>query len=412
VSAPSPLRGAERRRAQALLFASLVAVGMGQTIVFAVLPPLGREIGLVEVQIGAIISASSIVFFLASPVWGRASDRFGRKRVLLTGLVGYTLGTIVFATLFFAALSGWLATLPAFIAVVLARMGQSSLMSATPPAASAYMADITDVTERTRGMGRIGAANNVGAITGPALGGLLATISLLSPLYFAAAVPLLAAVLVALGLREPPRHAESAARPGRLRYRDARIVPYVGVGVLMFMGFAVVQQTLAFRFQDALALTGQETARTFGLAMVGMAASSLIAQAVIVQRVAWPPLGLLRAGLPLMTLAFVLLALGDSLPAFAGAMAILGLGMGLAAPGFMSGASLAVSAEEQGAVAGITNSCPPLGFAVGPLLGTSLYQLAPHLPYVVTLGLFVPLTLVTFRLPMYRHDHRRGPPAS
>ncbi|MEE4300777.1 MAG: hypothetical protein V2J24_15160, partial [Pseudomonadales bacterium] len=62
--APIPLR-----RAYTILFSCLVAVGMGQTIVFAILPPLGREIGLAEVQVGAIVSASSITFFIASPIW-------------------------------------------------------------------------------------------------------------------------------------------------------------------------------------------------------------------------------------------------------------------------------------------------------------------------------------------------------
>jgi MFS family permease len=63
------------------------------------------------------------------------------------------------------------------------------------------------------------------------------------------------------------------------------------------------------------------------------------------------------------------------------AMGILGLGMGLAGPGFMAGASIAVSSEEQGAVAGIAGSCGPLGFTVGPLLGTYLYSIDGALPY-------------------------------
>mgnify|MGYP001989458691 CR=1 FL=1 len=102
----APTTATTPRRARYLLFAALVAVGMGQTIVFAVLAPLGREVGLSEVQVGGIIAGSSIMFFFASPVWGRVSDRWGRRRVMLVGLFGYTAGTLVFASVFQAALAG------------------------------------------------------------------------------------------------------------------------------------------------------------------------------------------------------------------------------------------------------------------------------------------------------------------
>jgi len=383
-------------RAYRLLFAALVAVGMGQTIVFAVLAPLGREIGLSELQVGAIISASSVTFFIASPMWGRASDRWGRKRVMLIGLVGYTLGTVIFASIFQAALSGLLLPLVAFLALTGSRMLQASIMSATPPASSAYMADITDVTARTRGMGAIGAANNVGAILGPALGGLLAVFSLLTPIWFAAVVTLAAAGVIAAWLPEPGRHAHLARRE-RLRYTDPRILPYVAVGVCMFMGFAIVQQTLAFRFQDVLGLTGVETARTFGTSMMLMGLASLFSQGVLVQRLDLRPFTLMRIAMPMLILAFAVMVLGDSRAVLMGGMVVLGLGMGLAAPGFMAGASLAVEPEEQGAVAGVTSSCGPLGFTVGPLVGTALYQQDPHWPYLFALLIYVPLMLFTWR---------------
>jgi MFS family permease len=67
----------------------------------------------------------------------------------------------------------------------------------------------------------------------------------------------------------------------------------------------------------------------------------------------------------------------------------MGLGMGLAGPAFFAGASLAVSREEQGAVAGVAGSCGPLGFTIGPLLGGALYQLDPALPYAGAAGMYV-----------------------
>ena len=79
------------RHQQTVLILSLMATSIGQSLVFAILPPLGREVNLGELQITSIIALSSLVFSLASPRWGRFSDRVGRKPVIITGLVGYTM---------------------------------------------------------------------------------------------------------------------------------------------------------------------------------------------------------------------------------------------------------------------------------------------------------------------------------
>ncbi len=385
------------------LYTALIAVGIGQTIVFAVLAPLGRDLGLAEVQVGAIISASSLVFFLASPIWGRVSDRWGRKPVMLVGLVGYTLGTLLFASLFSVGYAGLLAGIPLWLALIVARMLQSSVMSATPPASSAWMADMTTPAERTAGMGRIGAANNVGAVVGPALGGTLAAaFGLLMPLWFAAGITLVAAAGIAWWLPRVGSGRSQTGTPPRLRITDSRILPFMLVGFFMFMGFAVVQQTIAFRMQDVLELTGQETARMVGMSMMFSAAMSLLAQGVVVQRMNVTPLPLLRAGVIILIAAFLLLAAARQPSLFVIAMGVMGFGMGLAAPGFTAGGSLAVTADEQGSVAGLTASVPALGFTVGPLLGTALYQWLPGAPYLLTAALFVPLMLYTWRIRLKR----------
>ncbi len=369
-----------------LLF-SLVSVGMGFTVLFPVLAPLGREIGLSEIQITGIIAASSLTVFLSAPIWGRISDHWGRKRVMLIGLFGFAAGTLLFNSMLYAGLSGTLSGWTLFAALVAARMIHAGVMSATMPAANAYMADITDSANRVKGMGAAGAANNVGSILGPAVSGL-AVISLLTPLWIMAAAALLNGLFVLRFLPEPPRQ-QPARRRRRMKYSDRRILPFVVVGVLMFMGFALVQQTMGFRFQDVLGLSAGETARTLGLAMMLSAGCSLISQALVVQRLSLPPFSLLRWALPLLITAFTIMALANSRELLTGAMMILGFGMGLAGPGFMAGASLAVSAEEQGSVAGVAGSCGPLGFTIGPLLGGALYQIDPALPYAFAAGIYV-----------------------
>ena len=122
--------------------------------------------------------------------------------------------------------------------------------------------------------------------------------------------------------------------------------------------------------------------------MMLSAGCSLIAQGLIVQRLELAPFTLLKLAIPLLIVAFTLMALYETLFMLTVAMMILGFGMGLAGPGFMAGASLAVSSEEQGAVAGVAGSCGPLGFTIGPLIGGFMYQIDPVMPYYFAAGVY------------------------
>ena len=377
---------------RAILLTALVGMGFGFTVLFAILAPLGREVGFSEFEISAIIAASSLAVFLTSPRWGRASDRYGRKKILLIGLFGYVGGTLLFASAFHFTLVGVITPVIGYYLLIITRVIHASLMSAMMPSASAYMADITDVAGRTKGMGAVGAATNLGNIIGPAVGGLLAAVTLLTPLWFAAGLALVTAIFVVIYLPESPRKlVTQETRPPRLKYTDRRILPFITVGVLMFMGMALVQQTLAFRFQDVLDLNTVDTAKTYGLAMGLSAAMSLASQILLMQRFDLSPFKWLQIALPIMAVAFICMALADDKATLMVAMLLQGAGMGIAGPAFMAGSSLAVGSEEQGAVAGVAGSCGPLGFTIGPLVGGLLYQINPAAPYWFTFIVYLPL---------------------
>lgn len=379
-------------RARRTLLCSLVIVWMGFTVLFPVLAPLGREIGLSEFQITSVIAASSLTVFLITPIWGRTSDRWGRKRVLLIGLFGFSLGTLLFNSVLNAGLTGLLVGLPLYLTLIAARVTHAVLMSAAMPASSAYVADITSPAERTRGMGAVGAATNLGSILGPALAGL-AVISMLTPLWLIAGIALLNGLFVLLFLPEAPKQDMPHGDHPRLKLTDARLWPILIVGVLLFMGNALVQQTMGFRFQDTLGLDAAATAGVFGTAMMLAAASSLLGQWIFVQRMDFQPYSLMLIAMPMMIVAFSAMALSESRWVLTMAMMIQGFGMGIAMPGFMAAASLAVTPREQGAVAGLSGACPPMGFTIGPLMGGLLYQWQPVSPYVFAAIVFVLLWL-------------------
>ncbi len=383
------------RRVYLLLCGSLAAQSLGQSAMFAVLPSIGREVGLLEIQVGAIIAASSLVFFFAGPYWGRASDRIGRRKVFLLGQLGYVIGGSLFTASFWLALEGVIAPMIAWFCMIAARMTQATLMSASQPAAGAYIADITGAGSRAKGLARLGAANNLGSIAGPAIGGLLATFSLLAPFGLAVVSVAIGGVLAYFFLPSAPPLATGGVRP-KVKFTDRRVLRWVIAGTAMFMGAAVVQQTLSFRIQDALHLDAGAAAGAFGTTMMASALAGLLAQTVIVQRVRLSPAGWLAFGLPLIAAALVMMAAFASLPMFIAANVMMGFGMGFAGAGFNAGASLAVTAEEQGAVAGVTAACSSAGWIVGPLLGPGLYRFVPALPFLLTAAIVAAVSVFVF----------------
>ena len=222
------------RRQLLILVTALMAMGVGQSLIFAILAPLGREVGLVEVQITSIIAISALVFALASPHWGRFSDRVGRKPIILVGLVGYTVGTVLFTSVFLAGLTGLLSGLSLYAVLLVTRCTQSIIMSATSPSTTAYAADVTTPKERMAAMAQLGTANSLGMILGPAVSGALATLGLLAPLYFAGALCAAAAAMVwrALPILAADQR-RSRDKPRRMRYLDPRIRRFVMTAVAL-----------------------------------------------------------------------------------------------------------------------------------------------------------------------------------
>lgn len=380
-----------------LVMFSVLATGIGQSMTFTLLAPLGREVGFAEVQVGLIISCSSLAFTLTSPIWGRNSDRWGRKPVLLLGMAGYSVGAALFAAVFFFGLKGLISGIPLYLLVISARVLMASLMSAAPSAASAYIADTTSAEQRVAGMGRLGAARTLGAILGPATCGILATIGLLTPLYIGVVIALVSTILLALVLQEPPLSASRSMTRLKLRLLDQRYFPYILIGFLTFLAFSMTSQTIGFYIQDRFVLDGRGTAQALGTGMMVAATMSFFAQAILAGRLKMHPIRLMTFGLPILMVSYGLLLFANNIVMLIVFMGILGLGLGMVSPGFTAGASLAVGPDEQGAVSGIVSACPAAGFVLGPIIGTSLYQIDHTLPYICALVLMLPLTHYVWR---------------
>ncbi len=376
---PSPHAGALR-----LLFGCLVCIGIGQSMLFSILPPAARQLGISPFQVSTIFATSAALWVFISPWWGRRSDVRGRRPIMIVGLLGYALSMFALAVVIEVGTRGLLPAPLIYPLLIVSRCLFAVFGSGTGPAAQAYVADRTSRHDRTAGIALVSAAMGLGETIGPGVGALLSTVDMLAPLYLSAALAVVSAWLIGRHLPEegPPVTAD-APRPPRLRLRDPRVLPFVVVSAALQATRATTVITFAFFLQDTLHLTPERTVQLSGIGFVILALAGLFAQLVIVRRLRPTARGMMRIGLPLSVAAYALLVVGHGLPAYFAALALLGLGLGLIRPGSAAGASLSVESNEQGAVAGLVNGVAVIGNVFGPMLGTTLYSITPVGPYLL-----------------------------
>ena len=376
-----------------LLAAAMLLAASGQTFVSAVFPLYGRALQLTEAEIAILLSASSVMLVLATPAWGRLSERLGRRLVLLIGFLGYSIGTAIFLALAAAEEHGLITGWRFFVLLLLSRLLQAGLFAATTPAIVAWISDLTQAQERMKAMGVISACATLGMMSGPMIASALAGFGLTTPFYFFMTTFFIASIALAR-LPETAKRQNSAGNLVRgVSFFDPRVRIYVCAGVLIFTALALLQFALALYLQDGLRLSVERAAQVAGGALALASGISAVTQLSWGRRVRWSPPLRIRVGSLVAVVGYLVLGLLENIPGLALAMILTGLGMGLVMPAFRAGASLATKAEEQGSVAGLVSACAPIGYVIGPLLGAQLYALGPRAPFVAAALVLVPSVL-------------------
>ena len=385
----------------------ILFVSMGQSVYWQTMPIIGREFNFSEIEINTLVAISAAMFIVFTPYWGRLSDRIGRKAVLLIGLTGYVLSNLIFLYSASLGLVGSVTGFSLLLILLISRIVNSAIGAASRPASGAYVADVTSEEERSSGMGKFGAANNIGTILGPVLVGSLVGLNifnipipefgLLTPLIVMSILMAVAASIVYVYL--PNKIIEPAVenRSSKIAF-DAKLKLLLSIGMIIFTAFAIVQSITAYYVQDRFNYTLDETAKTTALLLGTMALMSIVSQLTIVQKYKGNPLNLIKFSLPLFILSCILIILSpDFLFLYLG-MAFMGLGMGLASPGYTSAASLNANKDNQGAAVGLAMVAPGFGFALGPFLSGILYTSSMNLPFIFILPLFVILIFLIKKL--------------
>ena len=373
-----------------IVLATVFLTYLGQTTLNPVIAPLSREVGLHEWQIGFTISVAAVMVVLTSQTWGRRSQSWGRKPVLVAALAICAAAMALFAVVAALGTRGVLSRTPLFILFVLTRgLLFGTALAAILPTAQAYVADVTSSEEeRVRGMAGVGASQGIASIAGALVGGLLSGISLMASVDMVPVILLAGLLVVVVALRRETR-TELVAEPAHVSPFDPRVWPVLVAGFGMFTALGLIQVVTGFLVQDRLALDADTTGLVTGGALLAAGIGLVLAQSVIVPRSTWAPSTLLRVGTCLGAMGFALLAIDGGLVLIVISVTVIGMGIGIAMPGYTAGPTLLMSREEQGGLAGLIGATNGLTYVVSPTAGTAMYGLSPILPIAVGGGILV-----------------------
>jgi len=361
----------ETKKALPILFAVMFLVMMGFGIIIPVLPFYVEEIGASPAELGLLMGVYSFMQLLFAPIWGRISDRIGRKPVIMIGILGLSL------SFFLTALSTELWMLFA------ARIIGGFLSAANMPTVMAYVADITTEEDRGKGMGIIGASIGLGFIFGPAIGGVFSQTSLSLPFYLAGASCLFTFFLVMFVLKESlvlqDRSHSSAKRGSMLESLKGPVSILFFLQFFISVSLAGLEATFAYFAAKKAGLSTTELGYIFMI----MGLAQAIVQGGLIGRLTkrFGDGAVIQLGIVISAVGFGLILLVNNFATAAIYLTVFGIGNGLIRPS-VSSLLTKKSTTGHGSTTGLLSSFDSLGRIIGPPLGGWLFTIAIGLPYL------------------------------
>jgi DHA1 family multidrug resistance protein-like MFS transporter len=372
-----------------ILMVNMFIAMLGIGLIIPVLPEFMGMLGGSGEAGGYLVAVFGLTQFIFSPIGGEWSDKYGRKKLIILGLIIMTASSVIFAL----GTSMWML----YVSRLIGGIGAAFLI----PPMMAYIADITTLETRGKGMGLLGSAMSLGFVIGPGVGGLLADISVRAPFYVSAAVSLVATLVSlfflpeTLSLEDQQRHRntmlkrENVIKQFALSFRK----PYFALLIMIFtLTFGLSHFETMFPFF----VTGKFHYDEQDIALV-ITIGALIG--TVIQAVAIGPV-LSRFGeKAVITASFLFSAISLVLMLFSGNFYyVLGVALifftatALLRPAINTALSK-MAGDEQGVAAGMNNAYMSIGNIVGPALAGTLFDVHINLPYIFGAAILI-LSLV------------------
>ena len=395
------------RRSFAIIFAVSAATAMGNTGLISVLPAIGRSIGIADWMVSGIFSLSALLWAASSPYWARASDRHGRKPLMLLGLAGFMVSMALCGVVVSAGLNHLAPPLVIFGLFLLARALFGLFGAASNPATQAYVAERTPPEGRTQAMASLAGAFGLGTVIGPFLAPLFVfpVVGLAGPLFSFSLIALAMLFIVwrylpdqkvPLEAQRPRKPVVGGAEKERGMWRDPRIAPFLIYGFIVATCQTAQAQTLGFLIIDKLSMSPAQAQYFIAIAMMFGAVAGLLAQWGLIRMFEMTPRQLLRWGVAVAALGNLIVALSPGYYGVVAGYAISSLGFGFARPGFTAGSSIAVGIDEQARVAGLIAAVNGINVILAPAFVFAYQHYGPA-PFILNTVLMAALLVYAFR---------------
>ena len=354
----------------AILLINLFIAFLGIGLVIPVLPTIMNELNISGSVVGYMVAAFAITQLIFSPFAGKWVDKFGRKIMIVIGLFIFGFSEFLF---------GMGKTVEIlFVSRMLGGISAAFIM----PAVTAFIADITTTTNRSKALGYMSAAISTGFIIGPGLGGFLAEIGTRVPFYSAGVLGVLAAILSIFLLREPKRAAAEIPLPGQMTgFRRIFIPMYFIAFILIFIlsfGLAAFESLFSLFVDHKFGFTPKDIA----IAITGGAIIGAVAQIALFDRLTklMGEINLIRLSLAISTVLVLLMTFVSSYITILLTTFVLFVGFDLIRPAVTSYLSK-IAGNEQGFVGGMNSTFTSIGNIIGPIIGGILFDINFNYPY-------------------------------
>lgn len=368
-----------------ILFAVMFLVMVGFGIIIPVLPFYAEEMGASPTQLGLLMAVYSVMQLLFAPMWGRISDRIGRKPVMIIGISGLALSFFLMGI----GTELWM--------LFAARIIGGFLSSANMPTVMAYVADITTEEDRGKGMGIVGASVGLGFILGPAIGGIFSKTSLSMPFYIAGISSLITVFLVLLVLKESIQENKARDQKEKVSLRQTFNNPMSILYILQLfatLSLAGLEATFAYFAAEKAGLGTVQLGYIFMI--MGLAGAIVQGGLVGTLTKKFGEGFVIQIGAVVSAIGFGLILFVDSFVTAAVFLTIFGIGNGVIRPA-VSALLTKTSSTGHGSTTGLLSSFDSLGRVIGPPLGGWLFSIMIGLPYLSGIILSV-VALVLFQV--------------
>ncbi|MEC7773895.1 MAG: MFS transporter [Pseudomonadota bacterium] len=371
----------------------LFTVGLGQSFVFVLVPPLARDLGLSEIQTSSIFAISALAWATTSAFWGRTSDKYGRRNIAILGLLGYSISLIALITPLFLAQKNLLNVTLLFPALVLGRLINGLVGSATRPASFAYIADITSKDNRTVKFARLESSFLLGTVAGPLVGGFLFLISNETPFYVFSGLAFIAAIGIYRKLDSVTKKKNTVKKLNKINWYSSTIWPFLAFAAVLSLCQASLLQSIGFYITDLYSdFDNLPTLISMTFALLSI--STIVSQYIFTDAFPMNNFNLLLFGTLLLIFSYFTMAFYQTISVYYLSIIVLGFGFGMTRPALASSLSLAQSPENQGSAAGYLGSVIPIGHMTTPFIAMPIYSINPAYLYYFSSVLCI--TLIVF----------------